>query len=78
MPTSQHSSCNTGHDTCDAALASSSEIAHAPPNAPSTQLTPSPLGGADKPAQDLDHLIHEIDEVFGFNTYQHTSRRNQR
>jgi hypothetical protein len=31
-----------------------------------TQLTDGPIGGADEPSHELDHLIGEIDEVFGF------------
>ena len=31
-----------------------------------TQLTDWPIGGADEPSHELDHLIREIDEVFGF------------
>jgi hypothetical protein len=66
MPTREHPDYSTDHDTLDAALPSSSEIAHTPPNAPSAQLTPWPSGGADDLARDLDRLIVEIDEVFGF------------
>jgi hypothetical protein len=66
MPTREHPDYRAGHDTLAAALPSSSDIAHAPSDAPSAQLTPWPSDEADDLAQDLDHLIVEIDEVFGF------------
>ncbi len=31
-----------------------------------TQLAEWPIGGTDEPSHELDHLIREIDDVFGF------------
>ena len=44
----------------------SSDTPNTAQHAGTTQLAEWPIGGTDEPSHELDHLICEIDEVFGF------------
>ncbi len=47
-------------------LQPSSDTPSAAQRTTATQLAEWPIGGTDEPSHELDHLICEIDEVFGF------------
>ena len=72
MTARRHSQHNAArHVDTPGPLPSSGDV-HAPPDATPTRPAVWPIGGTGASSRELDHLIHEIDDVFGFSRRRKT------